>query len=265
MLIRIITALILVPIVIGLTYWLPSAWFACLWAIVMGMGWWEWSRLIRCPLTGFLLIIGGLGIAMMLVYPRPGLLYAITLIGALYWLVQGVGLRSSTVEIDHDGDRYGLHGAGVLFVAWVSLVLLHQTSPNGAITVIGLFVTVWAADVFAYFVGKAIGKRKLAPTLSPGKTVEGVIGGLSGAIVLSVMFAVVVLSLSGRAVVWWGLVAVLTVLVSVVGDLYESRLKRKVGVKDSGKLLPGHGGLLDRIDALIAAAPVFVALWWPMT
>ena len=119
-----------------------------------------------------------------------------------------------------------------------------------------LLVLIWIADSGAYFAGSRWGKRKLAPAISPGKSWEGVYGALLGALLCGVLLAWYYQDSAGA--VWLIPVCILTVIMSVVGDLFESVLKRKMGMKDSGTLLPGHGGVLDRIDSLTAAAPVFM-------
>ena len=126
-------------------------------------------------------------------------------------------------------------------------------------------VVVWAADTFAYFTGKLFGRHKLMPSISPGKTIEGVVGGMAGAVFIAWIGARTLLNLGQSQTVAWLSAAAAAAAISVVGDLYVSRLKRQAGVKDSGKLLPGHGGILDRIDGLIAAMPVFASVWWIMT
>ncbi|WXU00545.1 MAG: Phosphatidate cytidylyltransferase [Catillopecten margaritatus gill symbiont] len=117
-----------------------------------------------------------------------------------------------------------------------------------------LFIIVWGADSFAYFSGKAFGKNKLAPNLSGGKTIEGVAGGLVGVLLMTGVWMVVTENLNGSFLV----LAFITGIFSVIGDLYESIYKREAGVKDSGNILPGHGGLFDRLDGLLAATPVFM-------
>ena len=148
-------------------------------------------------------------------------------------------------------------GLDLLWICLHGLVYLHAIEQGGWI-LLYMLTLVWVADIGAYFCGKRLGKRKLAPTISPGKTWEGVLGGL----VSNLLWILIVYQISGG----WGIglvpfivVGLATSLISVVGDLFESILKREAGVKDSGKLLPGHGGMLDRIDSVIAASPVFVA------
>ncbi len=146
----------------------------------------------------------------------------------------------------------------LLWIAVQGLVFIPRHFPQGNWLLLYLMSLVWVADVGAYFSGRAFGRHKLAPSISPGKSIEGVIGGL-------------LLNLPWISLVWyysggWGLgylpfllMSLVTVGFSVVGDLFESILKREAGVKDSSQLLPGHGGVLDRIDSLIAATPVFLA------
>jgi phosphatidate cytidylyltransferase len=124
-----------------------------------------------------------------------------------------------------------------------------------------VFGLVWGADTGAYFVGRAFGKNKLAPKVSPGKTIEGMVGGLLTTSVLIVAVAVYRDLPLIRMVAFIGL-SLFTVLASVLGDLVESMVKRQAGVKDSGNIFPGHGGALDRIDSLTAAAPIFALGWW---
>ena len=162
-------------------------------------------------------------------------------------------------------DRSGaapklLIGLLILLPAWQGLVFIKQL-PLGNWLIMAVMVLVWGADIGAYFSGKAFGKRKLAPQVSPGKSWEGVYGGLALSLVITAVVGLVrdwtlgqmILGLLGAAIV---------VFISVVGDLTESMFKRQSGIKDSSNLLPGHGGVLDRIDSLTAAIPVFAVLLW---
>lgn len=151
-------------------------------------------------------------------------------------------------------------GLLILLPAWQGLVFIKQ-QPLGNWLIMAVMVLVWGADIGAYFSGKAFGKRKLAPQVSPGKSWEGVYGGL----LLSLVIAAVVGLVAGWSIgqIILGLLgAAVVVFISVVGDLTESMFKRQAGIKDSSNLLPGHGGVLDRIDSLTAAIPVFAVLLW---
>jgi phosphatidate cytidylyltransferase len=155
-----------------------------------------------------------------------------------------------------------LFSALLMWICVQDLNFIHAHFNNGGWLLMYLLTLVWVADIGAYFSGKRFGRNKLAPGISPGKTREGVAGGLA----LNAFWITLVFYLSGG----WGmdyvsflLLGLVTSGISVVGDLYESVLKREAGMKDSGKILPGHGGVLDRIDSVIAAAPVFMSgLFW---
>ncbi|MFP4131728.1 MAG: phosphatidate cytidylyltransferase, partial [Thiohalospira sp.] len=145
-------------------------------------------------------------------------------------------------------------GLVALIPAWFSLVHLHGTT-DGPWWVLALMFLIWGADTGAYFAGRALGRHRLAPSVSPGKTWEGAIGGLA----LALLAGTAVAMAAGLAIpTGFSLVAAVTVAASVVGDLGESLLKRAADRKDSGTLFPGHGGVLDRVDSLLAATPVFV-------
>jgi len=148
--------------------------------------------------------------------------------------------------------------AGTLAIvpAWAALVLVHHGEPNGHRWLLTALAIVWAADSGAYFAGRAFGRRKLAPRISPNKTVEGLLGGLAAGLVVALGFGWLA-GVAAADIGWLLLVAALAVLASVLGDLFESLLKRHAGAKDSGSVIPGHGGVLDRIDGVLAALPVF--------
>jgi phosphatidate cytidylyltransferase len=154
-----------------------------------------------------------------------------------------------------------ISGYFVLVPAWIAPLWLHAHQPQGWRLVLFIMVLVWTADSGAYFVGRPWGKTKIAPHISPGKSLEGVFGGLT-AVVLVAWLSGKFIWQFGTDKLWiWVALAAAVSLISVVGDLMESRFKRAAGVKDSGNLLPGHGGVLDRIDAFTAAAPFFVLGW----
>lgn len=149
-------------------------------------------------------------------------------------------------------------GVSLLWICVHGLVFIHQHFQQGGWILLYLLTLVWVADIGAYFSGRRFGKHKLAPGISPGKTWEGVAGGVT----LNLLWMGIVFQISnGWGIELWQfiLIGFASSLISVVGDLYESILKREAAVKDSGKLLPGHGGVLDRIDSVVAATPVFVS------
>lgn len=283
---RVVTALLLLPIVFGALFFLPIEAFAGFGALVMAGCAWEWARLIGLQgslsrlayVTVVLALIAGLMAVSdpLPVWPAVALSHNlpewVLLIGSLFWLLAAFPLVVSypgSAAIWNRGVWLpGLMGL-ILFVStWVGMVCLRANGVlgewedfrRGGFLVLFLFAIIWAADVGAYFAGRAFGRHKLAPLVSPGKTIEGFIGGL-----------VVVALVGYGGVRWlelptgeWPKIAILvlcTALASVLGDLFESMVKRNRGVKDSGNLLPGHGGLLDRLDSMLAATPVFALLF----
>lgn len=259
---RIITALVLVAIVLGALFGLGREMFALVAAVFFLAAAWEWSAWIgRLHVGGrglWLLAVAAMMWAVEYWHLATWLRWA-----PAFWLValvfvvrypQGTSLWSSPFVMS-------LLGAFVIVPAWAAAVHIKD---NGALGLEGpwalLFILlwVWAADTGAYFAGRRFGQHKLAPSVSPGKTVEGLVGGLAlSLLVVGVVYGFAPLN---AALVPLLLVAFITVLFSVLGDLFESMVKRFRGVKDSGTMLPGHGGMLDRVDSVTAALPVAVAL-----
>jgi phosphatidate cytidylyltransferase len=259
---RVITALVLAPLVIAGALFLPSEILAWLLALVVALGAREWALLSGIQAFAGQLLYGLLVLFSMLalLYLFPSSAY-VGLVGlsVLWWVIALFRLsRFKGGEASMTGFEpwRALEGFVVLVPAWSALVLLHQRQEDGPVLVLFLLILIWSADVGAYFAGHRWGRNKLAPQVSPGKTREGVYGAMASAL------------LCGLFLIWWLdstldqallllLLCLVTMLFSVVGDLFESLLKRRRGMKDSGSLLPGHGGMLDRIDSLTAAAPVF--------
>lgn len=257
MLARILTSVVGIPLFLGVL-WL-GGW--PLFAVVAGMGligFHEYVRIWRVKGVEAAYLLGSLTCVALYAWAffRPGeaLWLGATLvagaIGTFTWLLFNFGRRTVVDAL--------VTLAGVVYVGFLlSHLLLLRGLGEGAGWDLGLrwvgfaFLTTWAADTFAYFVGLSLGRRKLAPMISPGKSVEGVLGGSVGAVVVGWLYAPV-LGLPGWQT---GLVALLISVVSVLGDLSESALKRYAGVKDSGTLLPGHGGVLDRFDSSLFVLP----------
>lgn len=237
--------------------------FALFIGLVVTLGAWEWARLAgfeaQSTRIAYAVVVAALLFLMQLL---PGIAPWVLGAAVLWW-----GLATFLVLTY---PRTSEHWAGaaaklvigllILLPAWQGLVFIKQ-QPLGNWLIMAVMVLVWGADIGAYFSGKAFGKRKLAPQVSPGKSWEGVYGGL----LLSLVIAAVVGLVAGWSVgqIILGLLgAAIVVFISVVGDLTESMFKRQAGIKDSSNLLPGHGGVLDRIDSLTAAIPVFAVLLW---
>lgn len=250
---RLITAAILVPIVIAAILWLPHLWFTLLSAAFFMLAGTEWLNLSspkKAWEKGFFfleLIIYMFAIFML---NRPEVILTL---GALLWLVLSywVITYKEKVVLPLKNWRATI-GIAVLTFAWYALVFLHSINP---LLIIALCLLVWSTDTFAYFSGRMWGKKRLAPTISPGKTWAGFWGGLFGSLLVAIpVFFVFKIQTSFLA---WMSIAFFTILLAVLGDLFESLVKRIAGVKDSGKLLPGHGGILDRIDSLLSTLPFF--------
>jgi len=263
---RLMTAVVLIVPLVAAILWLPNRYFALLLAAVVALAAWEWSalsgtadrtvRVVYCSMILLLLLATSL-----LPFTGGMLVIGLGLGGWLVALAAVIGYEQGWRARRLPQGFMWLAGVVLLIPAWLALVLLHG-GPGGEYWVLAVFVLIWIADSVAYFTGRRWGSHRLAPVVSPGKTLEGLAGALTVVLVLTAAAAAAWQSdlVSLPAVV---LLALATVLMSVLGDLAESLVKRLAGVKDSGSILPGHGGILDRIDSLTAAAPVFLAgLWW---
>ena len=262
---RVITALALMPVVLGMLFFARGYAWAAFAGLIALVGCWEWSRMSGfAPMAqrAFLVASGSIGGALLALYllsPMrlyPPIAQALLWSAAVFWIVAvplwlARGLRPSPWLV-------GAAGWLALWPFWVALVDLRD---RHVLLLLGAAVVVWIADIAAYFAGRAFGRHKLAPAISPGKTWEGVYGAFVA--VLAYGLAVLAWATEGAPTPWWlvflGALAVLTAT-SVTGDLFESWIKRGAGVKDSSNLLPGHGGVLDRIDALTSTLPVAALL-----
>ena len=265
---RLISAAVMVPLVVTAVLYLPTNVFALLLALILAAGLWEWSRLV--PLHGMVARLVYVGLVMLLpvllwqLQPENHLDLVLSVaviwwLWALYWVAHpqiGVqaGLLTTSLKM--------LAGVLVMVPAWVALVVLHGNDNKGPLLVLIVLIMIWLADSGAYFAGRKWGRSKLAPLVSPGKTREGVYGGL----LASLVFAAAAGGFYSQSYSWtlaFLVVSLLAMMFSVVGDLLESLMKRQSGIKDSGSIIPGHGGILDRIDSMVAAAPMFlVGLRW---
>jgi len=272
MMARIATGLVLAPAAILLTLWSPSWLFAVLVLLIMLAALVEWNQLKSNSIVVLAGIVVAVSAFAVLLFLNPQKLPMACLAGLIFWAYQSLHLVIKTDPIKAGENNTSnkqpgflgslIQGGFIMLFAWSALVFMHRYPEQGPVMAIAMLLVVWSADTFAYFTGRKLGKRKLAPSISPGKTIEGVIGGLVGAGLVSLFMATLVLDLNRTNLLSWLLASIVAALFSVMGDLYESRLKRQAGVKDSGNLLPGHGGILDRIDGLVAATPVFATIWW---
>lgn len=257
---RVLTASVLAIVLVAAVVWLTPAQLALLIGAVGLAAGWEWARL-----AGLVAINGRLGFLLLLALAMgaswwigieqvASLLLPVVLlfwIAVTAWLVGGGHPRTAPTG---PRLRWLLAGAVLLPALFVSILTLVGLPAGRGLLLYALFL-VFAADTGAYFTGRRFGRRRLAPAVSAGKTWEGLIGGLFGATVFSGLAAI---GFGIEAALWpyWLAIGIVAAGLSVSGDLFESVLKREAGVKDSGTLLPGHGGLLDRADSLLAALPV---------
>lgn len=271
------TAAVLIPLVLAIVLFAPLHGFALASAGLCLLANWEWSYLI-----GGLSRVGrfgwqvGVGLVLVLSLvalplesvngpePYPVLLRAILYAGLIWW----AGALLLVLNYPHGAQSLRRHWLGKTLASlltmlpffWALMFFRGHSAAEGEWGIgwlLYVLLLVWCADSGAYFAGKAFGRRKLAPAVSPGKTWEGFVGGLAASL-LVVVAASLWLELDQSRFLALLLCSLLTVCASVVGDLTESMYKREVGRKDSSQLLPGHGGILDRIDSLTAALPVFV-------
>ena len=258
---RVVTAAALLPAVVMGVLWLPTEWFAAGTLLFVLAGAWEWTVLVglrhRTTYVGSTLLVVGMTLLALADAHWQALLLCA---GVLWWLVALAWVVRYQQGFDPEVMRNPWLAAAVgwlvLVPCWFALVLLHSGA-NGPYLVMFLFVLIWSADTGAYFAGRLFGRRRLASQVSPGKTLEGLAGATLAVVVVTMVTAD---ETRAMGLVAPFVVALVVMLVSVLGDLTESLFKRRAGLKDSGTLLPGHGGVLDRIDSLTAAAPVFVAM-----
>ena len=265
---RVITALVILPVVLGMLFLAPPAGWALFMLVIVLVACWEWSRMCGLSPTGqaaYLAVSGAIGAFLWLLYLRlvPGNFAAMALTGfiiaTVFW-VAGAPLWLAQ-KLRPSPSTCAAAGWVVAWPAWLAFVVLRDTSPW---LLLALAALVWVADIAAYFAGKRFGRHKLAPAVSPGKTWEGVMGAVAGVVLYGAVLAWIANANAtpltsifdeGAAIVVVLAMVGLTA-VSVVGDLFESWMKRGAGLKDSSHLLPGHGGILDRIDALTSTLPV---------
>ncbi len=261
---RLLTASVLIPIFTWEVIQADSHSLAVLFALVILIAAWEWGGICgwneqhkRWLYSGSIVLC--LIASQWLLEYFPTILLSMLLITLAWWLFATLwlaryqlgydNLPSSTVE-------KALIGGLILVPAWNALFILHYY--YGGQWVLFLFILIWTADSGAYLSGKRFGKQKLADKISPGKTWEGVFGALLMSFVVALLYVLWFTKMSLLACYAFLFLCLITVIASIVGDLLESLFKRKAGLKDSSRILPGHGGILDRIDSMTAAAPIFV-------
>ena len=267
---RVVTALILLAILLPILFLLPAIYVGIFFLVALLAAAWEWSRLLapKAGRSAWLYAFFCLAIILFLLgMQNTSWQFTLMLLAVLFWFFVAPFIlgRGMNLSLEKLRPFYVILGLIVLPATWFALVFLREI---GLVFLLTSMVLVWVADIGAYFVGKAFGKRKLAVQISPGKSVEGAIGGLLlcyGYALLCVIYLPLESNLFSTWAIrfgWAPMFLMVTVLVafSIFGDLFESQLKRLAGVKDSSHLLPGHGGVLDRVDALIPTMPIAALL-----
>jgi phosphatidate cytidylyltransferase len=264
---RIITGLVLAPLVLCGVFLLEPIHFSWFFAAILAIAAWEWANLSSLT-TQVVRVTYALLIAALLfkVVPHISVAWVLT-VSIMWWII-----ATLLVMTYPDSSRYWKHpgvsvllGLVVILPMWKALVFIREAtftpieSFNPLLLILYILLLVWAADVGAYFTGKAWGKSKLAPNVSPGKSWAGAWGGIAAAMLLGAVTSYL-MGLSFSMSIQFLVITAITAMISIIGDLTESMFKRVRGIKDSSALLPGHGGVLDRIDSLLAAIPVFVFL-----
>lgn len=258
---RIKTAIILI-IIVGIALFASKTpiLFAPLLAIGVTIAAHEWTKLMprwRQP---------AIFVVMVLAITLTSLLLEVTWVfwwiaSLIIWLMALSWVGKFPTHTNWYGRKLGLMGVVILTASITAMFYLWQLSPWWLMYV---FLLVWCADSGAYFVGRKLGRRKMAPNVSPNKSMEGLAGGLVTGLLVVIAISVFKLQLTGMALVAFVALSAVTILASVLGDLFESMLKRRAKVKDSGTILPGHGGILDRIDSLLSATPIFALGFWAL-
>ncbi|AOF16027.1 phosphatidate cytidylyltransferase [Yersinia enterocolitica] len=273
---RLITALILIPVVIGALFLLPPVGFAIVTLVVCMLAAWEWGQLAgfasRSQRIWLAILCGFLLISMLLSLPAYQHSAHLPQVSVPLWLSMGWWIAALLLVLTYPRSAAVWRNSHLLRIIFGILTIVpffwgmvalrqygyEQDHNIGAWWLLYVMLLVWGADSGAYMFGKLFGKHKLAPKVSPGKTWEGLIGGLLTSALISWLFGrYAPLDIIPEILL---ICSVATALASVLGDLTESMFKREAGIKDSGHLIPGHGGILDRIDSLTAAVPVFACL-----
>jgi phosphatidate cytidylyltransferase len=261
---RVLTALALIPPVVAAVWFLPTPVIAAALALLLLVGAWEWGQLMQLRTTaqriGFVAAVTLLLLVLYGLREQAGLQLATLVLALLWWLLALLWVLRYPAGLPGTGSHPLLTAwVGLLLLgpAFLALVLLHARL-QGPLWILFLLVLIWAADTGAYFSGRGFGRHKLAVRVSPGKTWEGAAGGLLLSALAAGLAGYWLFGFEGRQLGLFVLLCAGVVVFSIVGDLTESMFKRQAGVKDSGTLFPGHGGVLDRLDSLFAAAPLFL-------
>lgn len=254
---RVLTALLLLAVFVPAVLWAPAWLWAILMAGLIGMAAYEWARLshfqtLAARAYTVLLVLGALTLPQVLDANWPIFQTGLIALAIAFWLLVAPLWLLARWRVEQRAVR-AVVGAVLLLPTWAALLYLHARGPG---VLLGVMVIVWIADTAAYFSGRRFGRHKLAPAISPGKTWEGV----AGALAALALYAAALSAVAGMPYLSLFFMVSGLLYMSVLGDLFESWIKRVSGMKDSGSVLPGHGGVLDRIDALTSTLPIATGL-----
>lgn len=262
---RVVTVLILLPILLGAVWFVPTVWLYSLFGAVGMLMAWEWAGLMgwgaqKNRRWAYVALNAALLVLAWQVPGRDQLLPWLLAAAVVWWLFAVTLFPGFPDNLQkHRPGLWSMGALGLLMMLSTMLALARlHAMPDGALRLLYFFFIVFAADTGAYLAGRNFGKHKLAPNISPGKTIEGAIGGLLLCSAWALTAGVFVFRVNGREVLLLLALTLVVAVTSIVGDLTESMFKRMAGIKDSGNILPGHGGILDRVDSILAAAPTMV-------
>lgn len=258
---RVLSALVGIPLLVWLLLLGGVPWLLSV-GIVSAIGMGEMFNIVEKTDRNPLRILGWISVLLIMIQnvlapEQPGLVIAIIISFHLLLMVFGYN-KIHLADI-------GISIFAILYVGWfMSHLYLLRIIPNGFSWVLFVFLANWATDTAAYFVGRAFGKHKLAPSVSPNKTIEGSLGGIVGGILVAIIFPQVAPNMPENATYPLLFLGILISILGQLGDLVESAMKRKANIKDSGKIIPGHGGILDRFDSILLTVPLayyFIKFW----
>ncbi len=262
---RLLTIAVLMPIFLAALFLMDTLSFALFLLVILVLGLLEWASLsgIKAFSLKFSYVAAGVAVVVLVQYfdlIGRDLFIAVFVIWlfVVYRLFRFGRDRQDQSKQKGNGPLAWLDGYFVLLPTILGLEILKAGDCAAPELLLVFFFIIWSADSGAYLAGRTLGKHKLAPRISPGKTIEGLAGGIAGALIIGAIVGVLVWELPTEKLFLWLLAVIFITLFSVAGDLFESIYKRRAGVKDSGKLLPGHGGVLDRIDSACAALPPYM-------
>ncbi len=273
---RVITALVLVALLVPVLFFAPHQVASLVALAIMVLANWEWTRLLGVPSRRAAVYAAAFAVFACVAdaYAGPMLIHTVLIVAVAFWAVVAPWWFKTGLPAGWWAARWPLIAIGwfALGAAWWAI---DAALARGPVYLLSILFIVWTSDVAAYFAGRTFGRHKLAPSISPGKTWEGVLGAMVGVCLLAGVFIAAAdtpvrptfVALVREHAAWpvLGLVLIALVALGIIGDLFESMLKRRAGVKDSSRLLPGHGGVFDRIDAVLPVLPAAVLVEWIVT